>query len=77
MDAQIEKYIKRIEGVKRVKNKQDVQIGKDINDDMRDGVATYKRDAEQLKEKLKEYQERLKSFQKKMNDPWIMKWEYE
>ncbi len=26
---------------------------------------------------LKEYQERLKQFQKEMNDPWIMKWEYE
>jgi N-sulfoglucosamine sulfohydrolase len=26
---------------------------------------------------LKEYQEKLKSFQKSMDDPWIMKWEYE
>lgn len=26
---------------------------------------------------LKKYQERLKAFQKEMNDPWIMKWNYE
>ncbi len=26
---------------------------------------------------LKEYQERLKAFQAEMNDPWIMKWNYE
>ncbi len=28
-------------------------------------------------EVLKEYQQRLKTFQKEMNDPWIMKWDYE
>lgn len=27
--------------------------------------------------KLAEYQEKLKAFQKKMQDPWIMKWDYE
>ena len=53
MDGQIEKYIKKIEGVKRIKNKQDVQIDKDINDDLREGVATYKRESAQLKDKLK------------------------
>lgn len=26
---------------------------------------------------LKQYQETLKAFQKKMHDPWIMKWDYE
>lgn len=26
---------------------------------------------------LKEYQEKLKAFQKRMNDPWVMKWDYE
>ena len=26
---------------------------------------------------LKEYQDRLKSFQREMEDPWIMKWDYE
>lgn len=26
---------------------------------------------------LAEYQDRLKAFQKEMNDPWIIKWEYE
>lgn len=26
---------------------------------------------------LKEYQNKLKSFQKRMEDPWIMKWDYE
>lgn len=26
---------------------------------------------------LKKYQEKLKAFQKEMDDPWIMKWEYE
>lgn len=26
---------------------------------------------------LKEYQQRLKAFQVEMNDPWVMKWEYE
>ncbi|MBN1854343.1 MAG: sulfatase [Pirellulales bacterium] len=26
---------------------------------------------------LQEYQEKLKAFQKSMDDPWIMKWEYE
>ena len=43
IDEQINKYIKRIQGVKKIKNKQDVQIEKDINDDLRDGVSTYKR----------------------------------
>jgi hypothetical protein len=28
-------------------------------------------------EVLKEYQGKLKAFQKKMGDPWIMKWSYE
>ncbi len=28
-------------------------------------------------EVLKRYQEKLKAFQKEMNDPWIMKWDYE
>lgn len=28
-------------------------------------------------EKLDEYQKKLKAMQKKMNDPWITKWEYE
>lgn len=28
-------------------------------------------------DKLKEYQEKLKAFQMKMEDPWIMKWDYE
>ena len=44
IDEQINKYIKRIQGVKKIKNKQDVQIEKDINDDLRDGVSTYKRE---------------------------------
>jgi N-sulfoglucosamine sulfohydrolase len=26
---------------------------------------------------LREYQEKMKAFQKEMDDPWIMKWEYE
>ncbi|MEX2581339.1 MAG: sulfatase [Verrucomicrobiales bacterium] len=26
---------------------------------------------------LREYQDKLKAFQKKMDDPWIMKWDYE
>jgi N-sulfoglucosamine sulfohydrolase len=28
-------------------------------------------------EVLREYQETMKAFQKEMDDPWIMKWEYE
>ena len=28
-------------------------------------------------ETLTRYQDRLKAFQKEMDDPWIMKWEYE
>ena len=28
-------------------------------------------------EVLREYQEKMKAFQKEMDDPWIMKWEYE
>jgi len=31
----------------------------------------------QYAEVLKTYQQTLKSFQKKMDDPWIMKWDYE
>lgn len=54
MDGQIEKYIKKIQGVKRVKHKQDGQIVKDINEDLKDGVITYKRDVDLLKVKLKE-----------------------
>ena len=28
-------------------------------------------------EVLKEYKAKLKTFQRKMHDPWIMKWNYE
>ena len=28
-------------------------------------------------EVLKKYQQRMKDFQKRMHDPWILKWTYE
>ena len=28
-------------------------------------------------EVLREYQEKLRVFQKEMDDPWILKWDYE
>ena len=31
----------------------------------------------EFQEVLREYQQKLKAFQKEMEDPWIMKWEYE
>ncbi|MEM7396674.1 MAG: heparan N-sulfatase, partial [Verrucomicrobiota bacterium] len=31
----------------------------------------------QAAEVLREYQKKLKGFQKKLDDPWIMKWDYE
>ena len=47
--------MKKIEGVKRIKGKQDSQIEKDINDELKDGVATYKQEVANLKKKLLEY----------------------
>ena len=34
--------MKRIDGVRKVKNKQDRQIEQDINDDLKEGVEAYK-----------------------------------
>ncbi|MCF7765831.1 MAG: heparan N-sulfatase, partial [Verrucomicrobia bacterium] len=31
----------------------------------------------EFQQTLKEYQGKLKNFQKAMEDPWIMKWDYE
>lgn len=55
MDGEINKLMKKIEGVKKIKNKQDYQIEKDINDDLRDGVSTYKQEVANLKKRLLEY----------------------
>ena len=55
MDGEINKYMKKIEGVKKIKGKQDHQIEKDINDDLKEGVAAYKQEVSNLKKRLLEY----------------------
>lgn len=52
-DQEIEKLMKKIEAMKKIKGKQDFHIERDINDDLKDGIDTYKRELEQLKLKLK------------------------
>lgn len=50
---EIEKYIKTIEGLKKVKDNQDAQISLDLNSSVKYGVENYKIESENLKEKLK------------------------
>ena len=45
-DAEINLYIRKIEGVKRIKKGQDKTIEKDMNDDLKGGVAALKRELE-------------------------------
>ena len=42
-DAEITLYIRKIEGIKRIKKGQDKTIEKDMNDDLKAGVAALKK----------------------------------
>lgn len=57
-DLQIGEYMKKIDGLKKVTKVQGSVIEKDINDDLRAGVATMKKEADELKKTLKEYNNR-------------------
>lgn len=54
MDVKISTFIRKIDGVKKVKKNQDKGIEKDINDELASGVDVFKREAEDIREKLKE-----------------------
>lgn len=58
IDKQINQYIQKIDGWKKVKKNQDKNIEKDINEDLIGGVATLKKDAEEFKKNFKELQAR-------------------
>ena len=51
-------YIRKIEGMKRIKKGQDKVIEKDINDDLKGGVVSLKKEMEDIKKLLKEYNKR-------------------
>ena len=57
-DADINLYIQKIEGMKRVKKGQDKVIEKDINDELKGGVVSMKKEMEDIKKILKEYTKR-------------------
>lgn len=57
-DADINAHIKKTEGVRNIKKGQDRTIEIDINDDLKGGVQSLKREMEELKKVLKEYAKR-------------------
>lgn len=58
IDAQINEFIKKVEGLKKVTKVQDKVIEHDINDDLMGGVATSKKEVEEIKNTLKEIQKK-------------------
>ena len=58
VDADIAGCTRKIEGAKKVKKVQDHVIEKDINDDIKAAVTTLKKEAEDIKNTLKEYAKR-------------------
>lgn len=50
--------MKKVEGLKKIKKGQDKVIEKDINDDLIGGVAAFKKEAEDIKNNLKEMAKR-------------------
>ncbi len=55
VDAQINEFMKKIEGIKKVTKVQDKVIEKDINEDLQSGVAAMKKVAEDIRNTLKDY----------------------
>lgn len=58
LDAQINEYLRKVEGLKKVTKVQDRVIEKDINDDLVGGVSNFKKDTEELRNQLKDLQKR-------------------
>ena len=58
VDAQINEFMKRIEGVKKVNKVQDKVIEKDINEDLQSGVVAMKKEAEEIRNTLKDIQKK-------------------
>lgn len=58
VDAQINEFMKKIEGIKKVTKVQDKVIEKDINEDLQSGVAAMKKEAEDIRNTLKDYQKK-------------------
>lgn len=54
-DHEINIYAKRLEGVKKIKSGQDKIIERDINDDLKGGVAALKKELDDIKKVLKDY----------------------
>ena len=58
VDAQINEFMKKIEGVKKVTKVQDKVIEKDINEDLQSGVVAMKKEAEDIRNTLKDQQKK-------------------
>lgn len=58
VDAQINEFMKRIEGVKKVNKVQDKVIEKDINEDLQSGVVAMKKEAEDIRNTFKDIQKK-------------------
>lgn len=57
-DHEINVYAKKLEGVKNITKVQDKVIEKDINEDLKMGVVTLKKELDNIKKVLKEYAKR-------------------
>jgi len=58
VDSEIATCTKKIEGLKKIKKVQDKFIEKDINEDIIGAVSTLKKEAEDIKNTLKDYAKR-------------------
>jgi seryl-tRNA synthetase len=58
IDAQINEYIRKVEGLKKVTKVQDKVIEKDINEDLLGGVSSFKKETEEIRSQFKELQKR-------------------
>jgi|688.fasta_scaffold447959_2 hypothetical protein len=58
VDAQINEFMKKIEGVKKVTKVQDKVIEQDINEDLQGGVVAMKKEVEDIRNTLKDYQKK-------------------
>lgn len=58
VDAQINEFMKRIEGVRKITKVQDKVIEHDINDDLQGGVVAMKKEVDDIRNTLKDYQKK-------------------
>lgn len=58
VDAQINEFMKKIEGIRKVTKVQDKVIEIDINEDLQGGVVTLKKEAEDIRNTLKDIQKK-------------------